>query len=120
MVAALVARVEIDFSRMLLAEIHERAFKTSTTYPFPCLIFQLYKDSGVPIWHCGRVIHPTGTLDKGLIRDEANVAAPRREPQVEVPPLEADLADTITPILSWPPLPRLLVGLLAHPGPHHR
>ncbi|KAG5598756.1 hypothetical protein H5410_030126 [Solanum commersonii] len=39
MVAALVAGVEIDFARMLLAEIHERAFRTSTTYPFPCLIF---------------------------------------------------------------------------------
>uniref|UniRef100_M1DUJ2 Singapore isolate B (sub-type 7) whole genome shotgun sequence assembly, scaffold_7 n=1 Tax=Solanum tuberosum TaxID=4113 RepID=M1DUJ2_SOLTU len=31
----------------------------------------------------------------GLIRDEANVAAPRREPQVEVPPLGADLADSV-------------------------
>uniref|UniRef100_M1DY73 Integrase core domain containing protein n=1 Tax=Solanum tuberosum TaxID=4113 RepID=M1DY73_SOLTU len=66
MVAVLVAGVEIDFARMLLAEIHERAFKTSTTYPFPC-----------------------------LIQDEANVAAPRREPQIEVPPLGADLADTV-------------------------
>uniref|UniRef100_M1E0N2 Integrase core domain containing protein n=1 Tax=Solanum tuberosum TaxID=4113 RepID=M1E0N2_SOLTU len=66
MVAALVAGVQIDFTRMLLAEIHERAFKTSTTYPFPC-----------------------------LIRDETNVAAPRRDPQVEVPPLGADLADTV-------------------------
>uniref|UniRef100_M1DVG6 Integrase core domain containing protein n=1 Tax=Solanum tuberosum TaxID=4113 RepID=M1DVG6_SOLTU len=35
MVAAFVAGVKIDFARMLLAEIHERAFKTSTTYPFP-------------------------------------------------------------------------------------
>ncbi|KAG5610014.1 hypothetical protein H5410_021295 [Solanum commersonii] len=34
-VAALVAGVDIDFARMLLAEIHERPFKTSTTYPFP-------------------------------------------------------------------------------------
>uniref|UniRef100_M1DHT2 Integrase core domain containing protein n=1 Tax=Solanum tuberosum TaxID=4113 RepID=M1DHT2_SOLTU len=83
MVAALVAGVEIDFARMLLVEIHERAFKTSTTYPFPCLIFQLCRDSGVSIWHCDWLIHPTGTLDIGLIRDEANVAAPRREPQVE-------------------------------------
>jgi len=95
MVATLVAGVEIDFARMLLAEIHERAFKTSTTYPFPCLIFQLCRDSGVPIWHCDRLIHPIGTLDIGLIRDEANVAAPRREPQVEVPLLGADLADTV-------------------------
>uniref|UniRef100_M1DI10 Integrase core domain containing protein n=1 Tax=Solanum tuberosum TaxID=4113 RepID=M1DI10_SOLTU len=35
------------------------------------------------------------TLDIGLIRDEANVAAPRREPQVKVPPLGTDLADTV-------------------------
>ncbi|KAG5600404.1 hypothetical protein H5410_031774 [Solanum commersonii] len=95
MVATLVAGVEIDFARMLLAEIHERAFRTSTTYPFPCLIFQLCRDSGVPIWHCDRLIHPTGALDIGLIRDEANVAAPRREPQVEVPPLSTDLADPV-------------------------
>uniref|UniRef100_M1DH45 Integrase core domain containing protein n=1 Tax=Solanum tuberosum TaxID=4113 RepID=M1DH45_SOLTU len=36
-----------------------------------------------------------GTLDRGLIQDEANVGAPRIEPQVEVPPLGADLADTV-------------------------
>ncbi|KAG5611704.1 hypothetical protein H5410_022985 [Solanum commersonii] len=70
MVPTLVAGVEIDFACMLLVEIHERAFKTSTTYPFP--------------W----------TLDISLIRDEANVVAPRREPQIEVPFLGSDLADT--------------------------
>ncbi|KAG5595736.1 hypothetical protein H5410_036968 [Solanum commersonii] len=94
-VVALVAGVEIDFACMLLIEIHERAFKTSTTYPFPCLIFQLCRDSVVPICHCDRLIHPTGTLDIGLIRDKANVAAPRREPQIDVPPLGTDLADTV-------------------------
>ncbi|KAG5591370.1 hypothetical protein H5410_041884 [Solanum commersonii] len=41
----------------------------------------LCRDYGVPIWHCDRLVHPTGALDIGLIRDEANVAAPRREPQ---------------------------------------
>uniref|UniRef100_M1DL71 Integrase core domain containing protein n=1 Tax=Solanum tuberosum TaxID=4113 RepID=M1DL71_SOLTU len=91
MVAALVAGVEIDFARMLLAEIHERAFRTSTTYPFPCLIFHLCRDSGVPIWHCDRLVHPTRALDINLIRDEANVAAPRRDPQIE-----ADLANLRT------------------------
>uniref|UniRef100_M1DEN3 Integrase core domain containing protein n=1 Tax=Solanum tuberosum TaxID=4113 RepID=M1DEN3_SOLTU len=95
MVAALVAGVEIDFARMLLAEIHEMAFKTSTTYPFPCLIFHLCRDSGVPIWHCDKLVHPTGALDIGLIRDEENVAAPRREPQIKVPPLGTDLVDTV-------------------------
>ena len=131
MVATLAAGVEIDFARMLLAEIHERAFRTSTTYPFPCLIFHLCRDSGVPIWHCDKLIHPTGALDIGLIRDEANVAAPRREPQIEVPPLSSDLADTVgryravtplsqtTPTLSLAPLLRQLVLLLVLPGPHH-
>ncbi|KAG5585447.1 hypothetical protein H5410_045881 [Solanum commersonii] len=104
MVAALVAGVEIDFALMLLAEIHERAFKTSTTYPFPCLIFQLCRDSGVLIWHCDRLIHPTGALDIGLIRDEENVAAPRREPQIEVPPLGADLADMVGKVHGSDPI----------------
>uniref|UniRef100_M1DYU8 Integrase core domain containing protein n=1 Tax=Solanum tuberosum TaxID=4113 RepID=M1DYU8_SOLTU len=54
----------------------------------------IQSDSGVPIWHCDRLVHPTGALDIGLIRDAANVAAPRREPQVKVPPLGSDLADT--------------------------
>uniref|UniRef100_M1D9F3 Integrase core domain containing protein n=1 Tax=Solanum tuberosum TaxID=4113 RepID=M1D9F3_SOLTU len=58
-------------------------------------VAKFFWDSGVPIWHCDRLIHPAGTLDIGLIRDEANVAAPRREHQVEVPPLGADLADTV-------------------------
>uniref|UniRef100_M1DCI6 Integrase core domain containing protein n=1 Tax=Solanum tuberosum TaxID=4113 RepID=M1DCI6_SOLTU len=81
-VAALVAVVEIEFAHMLLIEIHKRAFKTSTTYPFLCLIFQLCRASGVPIWHCDRLIHPTGTLDIGLLQDEATVAAPSREPKL--------------------------------------
>ena len=34
MVAALIAGLEINFAQMILAAIHERVFKTSTTYPF--------------------------------------------------------------------------------------
>ncbi|KAG5571162.1 hypothetical protein H5410_060928 [Solanum commersonii] len=52
-------------------------------------------NSGVPIWHCDKLVHPTGALDISLIQDEANVAAPRRELQVEVPLLGADLANTV-------------------------
>uniref|UniRef100_M1DIZ9 Integrase core domain containing protein n=1 Tax=Solanum tuberosum TaxID=4113 RepID=M1DIZ9_SOLTU len=37
----------------------------------------------------------TKTLDIGLIRAEANVAAPCREPQVEVPSLGADLVEDV-------------------------
>lgn len=49
MVAALVVGLEVYFSCMLIAEIHESAFKATTTLPFPCLIFQLCKDTGVPV-----------------------------------------------------------------------
>ena len=38
---------------------------------------------------------PLGTVDVGLIRDEANELAPRRGPHPELPPLADDLADTV-------------------------
>uniref|UniRef100_M1DKM7 Integrase core domain containing protein n=1 Tax=Solanum tuberosum TaxID=4113 RepID=M1DKM7_SOLTU len=44
MVAALVAGFEIDFVCMLLAEIHERTFRSTTTLPFSCMNFQLCRD----------------------------------------------------------------------------
>uniref|UniRef100_M1DK89 Integrase core domain containing protein n=1 Tax=Solanum tuberosum TaxID=4113 RepID=M1DK89_SOLTU len=121
MVAALVAGFEINFARMLLAQIHERAFKTSTTYPFSCLIFQLCKDSGVLIWHYDKLIQATGTLDIGLIRDEATVAAPRRGSWIDVL-LGTDLVDVVEQILPHqatlmmprPPLLRPLVRPPTH------
>lgn len=38
MVAALVAILEINIAKLMLAVTHEREFKTSTIYPFPCFI----------------------------------------------------------------------------------
>ena len=57
--------------------MHERAFKVTTTYPFPCMIFALCRSAGVPIWHIDQLRTPPGTVDIGLIRDEANELAPR-------------------------------------------
>uniref|UniRef100_M1DGP6 Integrase core domain containing protein n=1 Tax=Solanum tuberosum TaxID=4113 RepID=M1DGP6_SOLTU len=91
MVAAMVSDLEIDFSRIMILMIHERAFKFTTTFPFPCLIFQFCRGSGVLVWHSDRLLQATKTLDIGLILDEANVAASRREPQFEVPQLGDDL-----------------------------
>ena len=67
--------------------MHERAFKVRTTYPFPCMIFALYRSAGVPIWHVDQLKTPQGTVDVGLIRDEANELAPRRGPRPELRPL---------------------------------
>uniref|UniRef100_M1DA03 Putative plant transposon protein domain-containing protein n=1 Tax=Solanum tuberosum TaxID=4113 RepID=M1DA03_SOLTU len=95
MVAAVVAGLEMNFSHMLIAEIHERAFKATTTLPFPCLIFYICRDASVPVWHCDRLLQETKTLDISLIRDEANIAAPRKDPYVEVPPLGDDLVANV-------------------------
>ena len=75
--------------------MHERAFKVTTTYPFPCMIFALCRSAGVPIWHVDQLKTLQGTVDVGLIRDEANELAPRRGPRPELPPLADDLADTV-------------------------
>ena len=74
--------------------MHDKAFKVTTTYPFPCMIFSLCRSAGVPILHVDQLKTPLGTIDIGLIRDEANELAPRRGPRPELPPLGDNLADT--------------------------
>ena len=75
--------------------MHERDFKVTTTNPFSCMIFCLCKSVGVPIWHIDQLKTPLGTVDTGLIRDEANVLAPRRGTLPELPPLGKNMADTV-------------------------
>lgn len=76
--------MEIDFTMFLIMVIHKRSFKTSNTYLFACLIFYLCRDVGVPVWHCDTFRTLVGRVEVGLIRDEANVAPPRRGPTVEI------------------------------------
>ena len=73
----MVSRLEIDFARFLISVIHKRAFKNSTTYSFACMIFQLCSDAGVTLYLSKVIRTPIGIVDIGLIRDEANVIAPR-------------------------------------------
>ena len=75
--------------------MHERDFKVTTTYPFPCMIFSLCGSAYVPIWHVDQLKTPLGTVDIGLIRDETKELAPRRGPHPELPPLGDNLADTV-------------------------
>ena len=49
LMAAMIARFEVDFAWLLQAVMHERAFKVTTTYPFPCMIFALCRTAGVPM-----------------------------------------------------------------------
>ena len=93
--AAIIAGFEVDFTSLLQAVMHERAFKVTTTYSFPCMMFSLSISAGVPIWHIDQLKTPQGTVDVGLIRDEANEVAPRRGPRPELPPLADDLANTV-------------------------
>ena len=95
LMAAMIARFEMDFAWLFQAVMHERAFKVTITYPFPCMIFAICRTAGVPIWHIDQLKTPQGTVDVGLIRDEANKLAPHRGPRPELPPLADDLADTV-------------------------
>lgn len=82
-------------SGLILSVIHERDFKTSTTYPFACFFFQLRMDAGVRIWHYDTLRSPAGTVYIGLIRDDANVVASCRGPSIEVSPLRDKLEETM-------------------------
>ena len=70
----LVAGFEIDDARVLITVIHERAFNTSTTYSFACLIFHLCREARVLIWNCDTLRGPKGAMNIGLIKNYSNVA----------------------------------------------
>ena len=93
--AAWITGFEVDFVWLLQAVMRERAFKVTTTYPFPCMIFSLCRSAGVPIWHVDQLKTPLGTVDIGLIRDEDNELSPSRGPRPELPPLGDNLAYTV-------------------------
>ena len=95
LMTAIIVGFEVDFVWLLQAVMHERAFKVTTTYPFPCMIFSLCRSAAVPIWHVDQLNTPLVTVDVGLIRDEANELAPRGGPRQEFPPLCDNLADTL-------------------------
>ena len=67
--------------------IHERSFKATSTYPFPCMIFELSSSTRVLVWHIDVLKPPTGIVDIALIRDEANELAPNRRPREKEQPL---------------------------------
>ena len=48
LMAAMISGFEVDFASLLQAVMHEKAFKVTTTYPFPCMIFSLCRSVGVP------------------------------------------------------------------------
>ena len=61
--AAMIAGFEVDFASLLQAVMHERDFKVTTTYAFPCMIFSLCRSAGMPIWHVDQLKNPMGTVD---------------------------------------------------------
>ena len=96
LMVTMIAGFEVDFTWLLQEVMHEREFKVTTTYPFPCMKFALCRSAGVPIWQIDQLKTPQGNVDIGLIRDEANELAPCRGPCLELPPLTDDLANTVS------------------------
>ena len=75
--------------------MHKRAFKVTTTYPFPCMVFSLCASIGVLIFIINELKTLQGNIDIGLIKDEANELAPRRRLRPELPPLSENLVDMV-------------------------
>ena len=65
LVATFMVGLEIDFAKLFISVIHVRSFNTSTTYPFSCIILDLYRYARVPIWHRDTLRTPFGTVDIG-------------------------------------------------------
>ena len=95
LMVVLIARFEVDFAWLLQSVMHERAFKVTTTYLFPCMIFSLCRSAGVPIYHIYQLKTLLGNVDIGLIKDDANELSPHRQPRPKLPPFCENLADTV-------------------------
>ena len=80
--AVIIAWFEVDFAWILQAVMHESAFKVTTTYPFPCMVFALCRLAGVHVWHIAVLKTPSDIVDIVLIRDEDNVLSPNRGPHI--------------------------------------
>uniref|UniRef100_M1DAV3 Putative plant transposon protein domain-containing protein n=1 Tax=Solanum tuberosum TaxID=4113 RepID=M1DAV3_SOLTU len=72
MIARLMAGHEFNIAQVIIAEIHEREFRKTTTLLFPFLIFMLCTEATVLVYHIDQYIEVTKTVDVDLIRDEAN------------------------------------------------
>lgn len=65
--------------------MHETALRKTTNIPFPCLIFQLYRQSNVSlVAGVDNLIDVTQTQDVGLIKYDPNSVAQRRAPRPKV------------------------------------
>ena len=95
LIAAMIAGFEVDFVWLLQVVRHDKAFKETITYPFACMVFSLCRLAGVPLWYIDALKTAPGTIDIGLILDEANELAPHRGPHPEVQPLGKNLAATV-------------------------
>ncbi|WMV58206.1 hypothetical protein MTR67_051591, partial [Solanum verrucosum] len=91
----LMAEHEVDFSGIIILEIYERAFRKTTIMPFPFLIFHLYIEATIPLWHSDKLVESIKTVDVGLIKDDANLTVLSL---VDLPPLSADVVVDIEQI----------------------
>ena len=75
--------------------MHERDLNVTTTYPFKCMIFSLWRSAGVPSWYIDHFKTLLGTVYISLIMDEANELGPHRGPHKELPLLCENRGDTV-------------------------
>ena len=94
--AAMFAGIDVDFAWLLHVVMYERDIKVTTTYSFPCMVFEFFRSAGVPVWHIDVIKTPPGKVDIGLIRDEANELSSHKGPRPEVQTLGENLSSKKT------------------------
>ena len=90
LMAAMISGFEVDFAWLLQAVMHERAFKVTSTYPFPCMIFALCRSAGVPTWHVDHL-----KTRRALLMLASSETRPMSWIHVEGPVQSCPLADTV-------------------------
>lgn len=48
-VVCLMFRYELHFTHILITETHKRVFQKTTTFPFSCFIFSIFREAIVPM-----------------------------------------------------------------------
>uniref|UniRef100_M1DK40 Integrase core domain containing protein n=1 Tax=Solanum tuberosum TaxID=4113 RepID=M1DK40_SOLTU len=109
--------LEVDFSRIIIAEIHDRVFYKTTTMPFLCLIFRLCREATIPLWPFDRLVEVFKTVDMGLIKDDANHTAPRKGHTARTPRAPTPLGSVLIPIARVQKIETRMATLLHYMRP---
>lgn len=73
MVASILAGYNINWARLIAEQIHESALRRTTCMSFQILIYKLFLESEMQIYHLDQLVEALDTLDPSLIKADENL-----------------------------------------------